>query len=130
MVNLTEMVSTAPAVTYFHQKGRNKKLENAVVNRIPSLFGMDGPLQWMGGSLAVGAGLPDLLIVSGRDDLRMLATAELCETKILAFLRVVNRATAPDLAAFTKRTNTKSIVLSGVYRNYRLSLATNAPASA
>lgn len=100
------MAPTAPPnVTFFRprREGPEQGLEDAVVRKIPNLFGMNRPVQWTGGSLAVGAGLPDLLIVSGREDLRILATAELCEAKILAFLRVVNRATAPDIAALTKK---------------------------
>ena len=81
-------------ITYFRPRrcGPEIKLENAVVKQIPYLFPSDNRLLWTAGSLPLGAGMPDLVIVSYEPEVFALSQLEMIDVHILAYLRTVGRA--------------------------------------
>lgn len=81
-------------VKYFRTRrlGPEAVIENAVANRVTDLFQSgDHPL-WTAGSLPIGAGMPDLVIVSWDPQVFALAHVEMPTAHILAYLRTVSRA--------------------------------------
>jgi len=81
-------------VVYFRTRkpGPEAKIEDAVVNRVPELFGRDGQLLWMGGALPIGAGVADVVVVLYHHDVIKLAKAERMVVDVLAYLRSINAA--------------------------------------
>lgn len=81
-------------VTYFRPRrpGPEALIENAVLSQIPQFFPNDGRLMWAAGSIPIGAGVPDLAIVSCEPQVFALAQVEMPTTQILAYLRAVGRA--------------------------------------
>ncbi|MBE3037370.1 MAG: hypothetical protein IMZ62_00935 [Chloroflexi bacterium] len=82
------------AVQFFRQRraGPELEVEDAVVGQIPDLFRSgDYPL-WMGGSLPIGAGRPDLVVISCEPKVYALAQVAMPTMQILAYLRAVGRA--------------------------------------
>jgi hypothetical protein len=73
-------------------------METSVAECIPQLFGNSQYPSWTVGSLAIGAGMPDLLIISYRPLVFALANTNLKETQILAYLRAVGRARMETIA--------------------------------
>ena len=99
------------SVTYFRprRKGPEILLEDAVARAIPDLFDAGTHLRWTGGSVPIGAGLPDLLIVNCNSALLTLAKADLPAAEILAYLKIVGCATADTIAESTKRSLGKTV---------------------
>lgn len=81
------------SVTFFRQRRAGPELlvEDAVAECVSGLFGSEYPL-WTGGSLPLGAGRPDLVVVSCEPRVYALAQVEMPIAQILAYLRVVGRA--------------------------------------
>jgi len=81
-------------VTYFRERrsGPEAVIEDAVVKQIPELFPSDSYSRWTAGSLSVGAGMPDLVIVSCEPQVFILAQFEISTAHILAYLRAVGCA--------------------------------------
>ncbi len=86
-------------VKYFRQQrpGPEAAIENAVANRIGDMFGHDAGPTWAAASLPVGAGLPDLLIVSCHPKVFALSKIEVSPTDILAYLKAVSRASVETI---------------------------------
>lgn len=89
-------------VTYFRPQrpGPEAAIQNAVAERIPDLFSANRKQLWTGSSLSIGAGRPDLVIVSVEPEVFALAQKEIPTPEILAYLRAVRRA---KLATITDR---------------------------
>ena len=85
-------------VTYFRPRklGPESCLEDAVANRIPQLF---PETCWTAGSLPLGAGIPDLVIVQCEPAVYALANVPLLNAQILAYLRAVGRARVGTIAS-------------------------------
>lgn len=81
-------------VTYFRPQrpGPESIIENAVARCVPDLFPTDPELRWTAGSLPIGAGAPDLVIVICEPQVFALAQTEMATSEILAYLRAVGRA--------------------------------------
>lgn len=56
------------------------------------------PKSWVAGSLRIGAGMPDLTIVSYKPDVLAFANVNIEETKILSYLKIVGRAKSETIA--------------------------------
>jgi len=84
-------------VTYFRPRkpGPESRLEDAVANRIPQLF---PDTCWTAGSLPLGAGIPDLVIVRCEPKVYALANVPLLNAQILAYLRAVACARVDTIA--------------------------------
>ena len=82
------------AITFFRQRrpGPEMSVENAVACQIPNLFRSDEYPLWAAGSPAIGAGRPDLVVVSCEPAVYALANVEMPTAQILAYLRAVGRA--------------------------------------
>jgi hypothetical protein len=81
-------------VTYFRPQrpGPESIIENAVARCVPDIFPSDSKHRWAAGSLPIGAGVPDLVIVVCEPQLFALAQTEIATSEILAYLRAVGRA--------------------------------------
>ncbi len=85
-------------ITYFRPRkpGPESRLEDAVASRIPRLF---PETCWAAGSLPLGAGVPDLIIVRCEPKVYALANVSLLNAQILAYLRAVGRARVDTIAS-------------------------------
>lgn len=81
-------------VTYFHRQrsGPESIIENAVADQIPNLFANEASALWMARSPSIGAGMPDLVVVSHDPRVLTLAQFEIPTAQILAYLRAVGCA--------------------------------------
>src|SRR2546430_1873317 len=89
-------------VTHFRppRPGPEAVIQNAVAERIPELFSAHTKQLWTGSSLSIGAGRPDLVIVSIEPEVFALAHKEISTPQVWAYLRAVRRA---KLATITDR---------------------------
>ncbi len=96
------MLSTLPSspVTYFRPRkpGPESLIESTVAGQISTLFQANHQPLWTGGSLPLGAGMPDLVVVASHPQLFALTQVDLPNTTLLAYLRAVGRA-RPDTIA-------------------------------
>lgn len=97
------------SVTYFRpqRSGPEAVIEDAVANQIPNLFPSENHSLWAAGSLPIGAGMPDLVVVSCKPQVFALAQVEIPTIHILAYLRTVGSAslgTIIDRTGMSKNT--------------------------
>jgi hypothetical protein len=87
-------------VTYFRPRrpGPEADIENTITAQIPVLFPSENRPIWTAGSLPIGAGMPDLVIVSCEPEVFMLCQIEIPSAHILAYLRAVSRASLDTIA--------------------------------
>lgn len=87
-------------VTYFRNRriGPEATVEDAVARSLPSIFPQESDYRWAGGSVPLGAGLPDLVLVSCHPQVIALAHIDLCPHEILGYLRAVRSATLETIA--------------------------------
>ena len=87
-------------VTYFRERipGPELAIEDAVALSARGLFFSDEELLWSGGSLPVGAGRPDLVLVSYSPEVTALDGGDLAMAQILAYLRAVRKARLDTIA--------------------------------
>ena len=87
-------------------------MQECVESSIPTLFtGVNLDL-WTGVSLPIGAGVPDLVIASYHRQVLTLASVEISEADVLAYLRAVGRAKLDTIAerlSVSKRSAGKSL---------------------
>jgi hypothetical protein len=88
-------------VQYFRARrpGPEAIIENAVAERVPDLFQNEQHPLWMAGSLPIGAGMPDLVVVSCAPQVFALSHVEMPTPNILAYLRAVGRARLETIAS-------------------------------
>lgn len=81
-------------VKYFREPrpGPEAVMETHLVSRLPEAFPETPYPRWAAGSLPVGAGLPDLLIISCNPQVFALTDLELPHSDILAYLKAVGCA--------------------------------------
>jgi hypothetical protein len=98
---LSEVATAASpnVVTQFRarREGPEALMQDVVVDSIPALL---SPTEhsWTASSLPLGAGIPDLVIVSYKPQVFMLAQVELQDAQILAYLRAVGKARLETIA--------------------------------
>lgn len=85
-------------IRYFRSRkpGPESRLEDAVADGIPDLFPESC---WAAGSLPLGAGVPDLLVVRCKPRVFALANVPMPTAQILAYLRAVGCARASTIAS-------------------------------
>jgi len=85
-------------IRYFRPRkpGPESRLQDAVAERIPSLF---PETCWAAGSVPVGAGMPDLVVVRCEPRVFALANVPLPTAQILAYLRAVGSARVSTIAS-------------------------------
>ncbi len=66
-------------------------MQDVVVHRIPELFSTSQN-SWTAASLPLGAGVPDLVVVSYDPQVLALTHVDLTDAQILAYLRAVRKA--------------------------------------
>lgn len=81
-------------IAYFRPRkpGPESIIENAVADQIPNLFSNETHSLWAAGAPTIGAGMPDLVIVTFQPQVSVLATVDIPTVHILAYLRVVGCA--------------------------------------
>jgi hypothetical protein len=86
-------------VTYFRPRrdGPESAIVTTVAHTVPDLLEIRARPLWIAGSLPIGAGMPDLVIVSCQPKIVALARTEVSSAQILAYLRVVRRASAEKI---------------------------------
>lgn len=91
--------STTFSVTHFRprREGPEVLIQDVVAGQIPELFG-PGPDSWAAASVPLGAGMPDLVVVSYNPQVLALANIELSDTQILAYLRAVGKVRIETIA--------------------------------
>ena len=83
-----------PQVEFFRSRrsGPEIHLEDALIRGLLELFPIPDERRWIGGSLPIGSGIPDLVIVAWKPKVLALAHVEMSVAEILAYLRTVGRA--------------------------------------
>ena len=109
-------LSLTPDVVHFRSRrpGPEAIIQDVVTERIPELFSAM-PRWWTAASLPLGAGIPDLVVVSYNPQVFALAKVDLTDSQILAYLRAVGSANLETIAermgASTKRVSRSLAVL-------------------
>lgn len=93
-------MNSSPAVTYFRPRrpGPEAVIEDRVAAQIPTLFRERRQCRWTAGSVPLGAGMPDLVIVAYKPLALALADADLSDAQILGYLRAVRSARLDTIA--------------------------------
>src|SRR5207248_3145624 len=94
------MLNSSTEVNYFRPRidGPELRIEDAVVAKLTRIFSRnDWPL-WVGGSVPIGAGFPDLVSVWYDPQVITLADYDSPDGHILAYLRSVRRARFDTIA--------------------------------
>jgi len=97
---MTTTATTIPDVSFFRPRidGPELRIEDAVVSKLTEIFGRtDWPL-WVGGSVPIGAGFPDIVSVWYDPQVATLADFPTSDGHILAYLHSVRRATLETIA--------------------------------
>lgn len=92
-------------VTYFRTRraGPEVAIEDAVAAKVPQLFDTIEDRCWTAGSLSIGAGMPDLLIVTFEPRVVAVSKLSVLDVELLAYLRVVREARPETIAQRTGR---------------------------
>ena len=87
-------------IQFFRRRrhGPEAKIEDSVVSRLDKLFPLDTNLSWTAGSLPIGAGVPDIMVVAFRPEVYALCNVNLPKSQLLAYLRAIPRARAETIA--------------------------------
>src|SRR4051812_3515938 len=87
-------------VTYFRPRrsGPEALIEDCVAAQLPTLFKSGRQSSWTAGSIPLGAGMPDLVIVAYKPLALALADADLSDAHILGYLRAVRSARLGTIA--------------------------------
>jgi hypothetical protein len=99
MLNAMPILS-APAITQFRQRrpGPELLIQETVEQRVRSLMGSSDADLWTAAGIPLGAGVPDLVVVSYHRDVLALANVDISNAHILAYLRSVGRARLETIA--------------------------------
>ena len=81
-------------VAYFREPrpGPELQMQTAVAKQIPFLFPCTDRPSWTAGQVSIGAGMPDLTVISSDPEVVTLSSVNLPHAHILAYLRTVGRA--------------------------------------
>lgn len=97
-------------VTYFRNRrvGPEATVEDVVANNLTTIFPQSCNDLWTGGSVPLGAGLPDLIFLSYTPQIVALAQVELTSHEILGYLRAVKSANLETIASRVSMTVKKT----------------------
>jgi len=86
-------VNTTTNVTYFRTRraGPESAIEDVVAQSIPQFLSPKEHSLWAAGSLPIGAGMPDLVIVAYHKQVSALTRIQITDAQILAYLRAVGQ---------------------------------------
>lgn len=92
-------VTDSNPVTQFRPRrpGPEALIQDIVAEHVPGLFNRNIP-SWTAASLPLGAGIPDLLVVSYCPQVFALSNVALTDAQILAYLRAVRKARLETIA--------------------------------
>lgn len=92
-------------VTYFRPRrtGPEAAIEDAVAAKAPELFDTTEGRCWTAGSLPIGAGIPDLAIVTFEPYVVAVSKLSVPDVELLAYLRGVRKARPDTIAKRTGR---------------------------
>jgi len=92
-------VADSNAVTRFRprRQGPEDLLQDIVAGHVPGLF-IRNVHSWTAASLPLGAGIPDLIVVSYHPQVFALTNVDLTDAQILAYLRAVGKARLETIA--------------------------------
>jgi len=81
-------------ITYFRRpiKGVEYQMEEIVATSISSTLNLNSQLTWIAASAPLGAGRPDLVVVTYKPEIFLLSSFDSTATDILAYLFSVNKA--------------------------------------
>lgn len=104
MLNQIPDNPTSNCVTQFRarREGPEAVMQDVVVNNIPELFSPKKHC-WAGASIPLGAGIPDLVVVSYNPQVFSLSNVDLADAQILAYLRAVGKARLSTIAERMRR---------------------------
>lgn len=88
------------SVTFYtdRREGPEAEIEDAVLDSRAAVCGPHGFPSWVAASLRLGAGMPDLSIVGFREEVRQIEGHTYWSVPVVAYLRVVRRATPARVA--------------------------------
>lgn len=89
-----------PEITHFRPRrpGPELAIQDMVAKRASSFIRASDADVWTAASLPLGAGEPDLVVVSYHRDVLALANVDISHAEILAYLRIVGRARLATIA--------------------------------
>src|SRR6266849_4369510 len=92
--------SLTTELTHFRPRrpGPEATIQDIVVDRIPHIFPTTSQVSWTGAFVPLGAGIPDLVVVSYCPQVFALARVDRLDAHILAYLRAVGRARLQTIA--------------------------------
>jgi|SRR5882724_1004914 len=95
-----QAVPDSTTLTQFRprREGPEAVIQDLVAERIPNLF-CPRRYSWTAASVPLGAGIPDLVVVSYYPEVFALASVEQSDSQILAYLRAVGKASLDTIAA-------------------------------
>lgn len=81
-------------ITYFRSsiQGPEKRIEDIVTSSISNTFNLHPHLTWIAASAPLGAGRPDLVVVTYKPEIFLLQNSAIHTTEILAYLFSVQKA--------------------------------------
>ncbi|MCK4659318.1 MAG: hypothetical protein KAV82_07320 [Phycisphaerae bacterium] len=93
------------SVTYFRTRraGPEAAIEDAVAAKVSQLFDTIEGRCWTAGSLSIGAGMPDLAIVTFDPHVVAISKLNVPDVELLAYLRAVREAKPETIAQRTGR---------------------------
>jgi|GEM_PF-2348881 len=93
------------SVTYFRTRraGPEAAIEDAVAAKAPELFDTTEGRCWTAGSLPIGAGMPDLVLVTFEPYVVAVSELNVPDVELLAYLRAVREARPDTIAKRTGR---------------------------
>ena len=93
------------SITYFRPRkpGPEALIENDVVNEVQNLFPSGDRSLWTAGSLPIGGGMPDIVVVTCEPQVFAVTQVEMPNEHLLAYLRVVGRARIETIAKRMER---------------------------
>jgi hypothetical protein len=96
---MSSEISIFKSITQFRPRrvGPEAVMQDIVAAHVPGLFSSSTP-SWTAASLPIGAGVPDLVVVSYDPQLFALTDVDLADAQILAYLRVVGKARLETIA--------------------------------
>jgi len=99
MLSPMSSVADSNAVTQFRprRQGPEALMQDIVAGHVPELFNRNIH-SWTASSLPLGAGIPDLVVVSYYPQVFALTNVDLADAQILAYLRAVGKARLETIA--------------------------------